>query len=151
MKIEVAPSLTQLFGSQARVLSLAVLANANRPLTGYRIAKTAGVPKIKAYEQLRKALAAGWIARSGNGYSMPDGELRSLLRKRLRIRWSEDRPARLPQRATTPRPGEFDWFDPAKFPADPKVRARYAREFLRPPGKGEFPGMDPARRSRKVR
>ena len=47
------------FGSEARVLVLAVLANAYRPLTGYRVAKTGEVPRPKAYEQLERLAKAG--------------------------------------------------------------------------------------------
>ncbi len=152
MKVEPDPALTQLFGSRTRLLSLAVLANADRPLTGYRVARTAGLSKIKAYEQLRAALAAGWLVRSGPGFVMPEGDLRTFLRRRLRIRWSVDltAPHRTVRRAVPPA-GSYGWYDPAKFPPDPRVRARYEREFFRPYGKGEFPQQDPARRSRKTR
>ncbi len=152
MKVEPDPALVQLFGSEARLLALAVLASADRPLTGYRVARTAGLSKIKTYQQLRRAWAAGWLTRTSAGYALPDGDLRTFLRKRIRIRWADDMTAS----ARTSRPssapaGRYAWYDPTKFPPDPKVRARYAREFLRPLGKGEFPDMEPTRRSRKAR
>jgi hypothetical protein len=156
MRIETDPDLLWLFGSEARILSLAVLANAGRPLTGYRVAQLAGLPRIKVYEQLQRAERANWILRVADGYRMPEGELRTLLRQRIRVAWSSDLAASVDSRARQERAilnrrGSTSWFDLTKYTPNPTVRAQYAKEFERPSGKGEFPGMDSARRSRKLR
>lgn len=134
------PALAVLFGSEARALSLGVLANAKRPMTGYRVAKTAGIPKIKAYAQLKAAAQAGWIERRGNMYWMPEGDLRSLLRKKVRLYWYEDWLSdRAPQKGRAEelarRRPWASWYDASRFSANPAVARRYAREIERPPEK----------------
>ena len=140
MSRSVDPSLVALFGSEARALSLGVLANAKRPMTGYRVAKVAGLPKIKAYAQLKTALEAGWIRRVGNAYWLPDGDLRSLLRKRVLIFWSDDwlsnRAAekRRAEKLVKRRPWE-SWYDSSRFAPNPEVARRYTKEIERSPQK----------------
>jgi hypothetical protein len=82
--------LESLFGSRTRLLTMAVLANAEEPLTGYRIAKVADLPRQKVYPELRKGIGAGLIRRAGPGFVLADPDVRSLLRKRVRIRWDEE-------------------------------------------------------------
>jgi len=74
------------------VLTLAVLANTDEPFTGYRVAKIAGLPPIKVYQELRRALAAGLVQRApgGAGYVLSDPEVRLLLQRRVRIRWEDE-------------------------------------------------------------
>lgn len=90
MKADVDPSLTSLFGSQTRLLTMAVLANAEEPLTGYRVAKIADLPRAKVYPEIRKGVTTGLLTRVDEGYRMVDSDVRALLRKRIRIRWDEE-------------------------------------------------------------
>ncbi|MCI4319163.1 MAG: hypothetical protein L3K23_03390 [Thermoplasmata archaeon] len=90
MKTAVDPSLLSLFGSRTRLLTMAVLANADEPLTGYRVAVIAGLPREKVYPELRKGIATGLLRSSSNGFRMVDSDVRALLRKRVRIRWDEE-------------------------------------------------------------
>jgi hypothetical protein len=84
------PSLSALFGSRTRLLTMAVLANADEPLTGYRVAKVAGLPRTKVYPEIRKGVRAGLLVRDGPGYRMNDPDVKDLLRKRVRIRWYDE-------------------------------------------------------------
>jgi hypothetical protein len=90
MEIRADPILTSLFGSRNRLMTLAVLANSDEPLTGYRVAKVAHLPRQKVYPEIRRGIKAGLIRRSGAGYSLADPDVRALLRKRVRIRWDEE-------------------------------------------------------------
>jgi Sugar-specific transcriptional regulator TrmB len=83
-------NLGSLFGSRARALTLAVLANAEGPLTGYRIAQVASLPRPKVYAVLRQLYKAGFVQNAKGGVRLTDPDLRSLLQKRLRLRWSEE-------------------------------------------------------------
>jgi hypothetical protein len=74
-------------GSKARLLTLGVLASAEVPLTGYRLARIAGLPREKVYPELRKAIAAGSVVKAETGYSLVDADLRRLLRERIRVTW----------------------------------------------------------------
>src|SRR5580658_10492812 len=84
---DVDTSLVSLFGSRTRLLTMAVLANANEPLTGYRVAAIANLPREKVYPELRKGVATGMISVGPTGYRMIDTDVQTLLRKRVRIRW----------------------------------------------------------------
>jgi hypothetical protein len=83
-------ALASLFGSQNRLLTMAVLANADEPLTGYRVAKVAGLPRQKVYPEIRRGIEAGLVERVANGFRLSDPDVRALLRKRVRIRWAEE-------------------------------------------------------------
>lgn len=87
MPAESDDALEAFCGSRARLLTLGVLAAAEAPLSGYRVAEVAGLPRPKVYPELRKASEAGIVARSERGYSLVDPELRSLLRTRVRVTW----------------------------------------------------------------
>jgi hypothetical protein len=82
--------LDSLFGSRTRARTLAVLANAEAPLTGYRIAEVAGLPRPKVYQVLRQLINAGFVESLVGGVRLTDPDLRSMLQKRLRLRWSEE-------------------------------------------------------------
>jgi hypothetical protein len=84
------PALESAFGSRARLLTLAALANAARPLTGYRVAAMTGVPRPKVYPILRRAVAAGLVRETRTGFRLIDPDVRTLLRKRIRIYWLDD-------------------------------------------------------------
>jgi hypothetical protein len=90
MKTDVDPSLLSLFGSQTRLLTMAVLANADEPLTGYRVAAIAGLPREKVYPELRKGITTGLLTAARDGFRMVDMDIQALLRKRVRIRWDEE-------------------------------------------------------------
>jgi hypothetical protein len=84
------PALVAFCGSEARALTLGVLANAVSPMTGYRVAKVAGVPESKVYPELRRAVSAGIVRKEKDGYRLVDGDLRALLQKRVRLFWDVD-------------------------------------------------------------
>lgn len=149
--VVVPPSVTAVLGSANRVRALATLANAYRPLTAYRVAKIARVPRTKVYNELRRLGRAGVVQeRRGRGrrstWVLLDLDLARYLRVRVRIAWSEDLARVAARRAA----GEgallaaapADWFEPRDFPPDPivahRIRARDAAEVRRPEGKGEF-------------
>ena len=90
MRAGVDPALLSLFGSQTRLLTMAVLANADESLTGYRIALIAGLPREKVYPELRKGVATRLLVRTPDGYQLIDEDVRRLLRKRVRIRWDKE-------------------------------------------------------------
>lgn len=90
MKTTPDPALESLFGSRTRLLTMAVLANADEPLTGYRVAKIANLPREKVYPEIRRGIEAGLIERREVGFRLCDLDVRTLLRKRVRIRWDEE-------------------------------------------------------------
>ena len=132
------PGLIAFVGSRARALTLGVMANAEIPLSGYRIAKLANLPEIKVYQALSAATRAGLVERSALGFRLVDSDLRLYLSKKVRLRWSEEpslqarRPPSVRASGATPSVG---WFDPTKYRRNPKITSRYRREFLRPPEK----------------
>ena len=92
---DVDAGLLTLFGSENRALTLAILANASGPLTGYRVAKTFGGQKIKVNKELRKLAAAGIVkgclTEDGRaGWTVDDPDLCALLRRRIRICFATD-------------------------------------------------------------
>ena len=84
------PALESLFGSRARLLTMAVLANADEPLTGYRVSKIAGVPAQKVYPEIKKAVETGVVKEAEGGFVLSDPDIRELLQRRVRIRWDEE-------------------------------------------------------------
>jgi hypothetical protein len=71
------------------------LANAEAPLTGYRIAAMVGMEPPNVYRELNRLLECKEVKKSTtpegrNGWSMVDPDVRNLLRRRLRIVWSQD-------------------------------------------------------------
>lgn len=83
------PGLAYIFGSQTRLLTMAVLANSEEPLTGYRVAKVANLPRQKVYPEINRGVEMGVIERVRGGCRLSDPDIRALLRKRVRIRWAE--------------------------------------------------------------
>ena len=147
------PARSTLIKSEARILSLGVLANASGPLTGYRVAAIADLPRIKVYPELREAESCGWITRSAAGYEMPESYLRSLLASRVRIVWSEDWMAgetKRMRRVQAADNRDTSWFNPAKYARNPRVARRYASEFARPAEKNEIPVGSRRKPSRKT-
>jgi hypothetical protein len=94
MTVSTDPAIEQFCGSRARLETLGVLAAAETPMTGYRVAQIAGLPREKVYPELRKAVALGTVEKGEAGYSLIDGDLRTLLRERVRVTFESawDRP-----------------------------------------------------------
>lgn len=139
MELEVDPLIIAAFGSETRVRTLATLAGASRPITVYRVGKTGGIPLPKAYREVERLERAGVVRRAKKGVELIDPDLRDLFRKRVRILWSEDqRRLESARAARGAKVGAEDdsWFEPSRYTPNPKVAARYAREFRRPPEKG---------------
>ena len=95
MALSVDPAVSALFGSETRVRTLAPLANAERPLTGYRIASMVGIPRTKVYGELMRLESEGWVRRSVNNrgrtlWTLQDPDVRRLFRRRVRIVLSEE-------------------------------------------------------------
>lgn len=95
MPLLVDSGLSGLFGSDDRVRTLAALANAEAPLTGYRIATMVGMEPPNVYRELNRLLACKEVKQAPtpdgrNGWLVVDPDVRSLLRRRLRIVWSRD-------------------------------------------------------------
>ncbi len=138
--MDVDPGLLQFARSRARVLVLGVLANSEVPLTGYRVAKIADVPEIKAYRILKDGVRVGLVQKRADGFRLVDVDLRTYLQKKIRLRWSEE-PRIAKRSAGSPRsrdePREFDWYHPADYRPNGSIASRYAREFHRPPEKDE--------------
>ena len=101
MAADVDPGAVAVFGSENRALVLAVLANAIRPLTSYRVARTFGGQKIKVGRELRRLESVGLVSRVSTAggrqaWRLEDPDLRSFLSRRIRISfdndWDEGRP-----------------------------------------------------------
>lgn len=90
MDVAIDPALEAFVGSRTRLLVLAALANAPNPLTGYRVAKITDLPRTKVYSELNRAFASGLVGRADDAYFLGDADLRTLLRRRVRIVWFDD-------------------------------------------------------------
>jgi len=139
MKFGVDSRLVTVFGSEARVRTLAVLANARRPITAYRVGIVGGVSMPKVYSEISRLSNAGLLERRRNGWVLVDEDIRRLMQRRVRISWSEDwlegerERARRAERIIA----EPDlWFDISKYRSNSSIAAQYAKEFRRPPEKG---------------
>jgi DNA-binding transcriptional ArsR family regulator len=130
MSSEVDARLVALFGSATRVRTLGMLANAYRPMTGYRIGQTAAVPLPKVYRELKRLRSGGLVEQTPDGWVLIDLDVRRLLRKRYRVAWASD------------------WFEEVKrrIPDDEAILARLAS--LRAP---RFPRHWAGRQSRRTR
>ncbi len=113
------PALVSLFGSRARVLTIAALANSAEPLTGYRISFVTGVPRPKVYGELWKGVHTGIIREDPNGFVLIDADIRALLRRRVRVSWDEE-------------------WDRARGDADATIGAVYERVLASLPDDPEF-------------
>lgn len=132
------PALVAFVGSETRVRTLGVLANAEFPMTGYRVAKVARVQEIKVYQELKRAVEAKIVRKEKDGFRLVDPDFRLILRKRYRVSWSGDwnagEPARA-ARAERAKQRDRSWLRGLNLTPDPKVAARYGN-FGRPPEKG---------------
>ncbi len=141
-------------GSATRVATLAVLANSERPLSGYRVSKLAGMQPIKIYRELERATRSGLVRKDVEGFRLSDPDLRLLLRKRVRLSWSEgwfDQEGARAERAERVKRSSTKWFDLRRYRRNAFVAMRYAREIERPPEKDDWPYSRTTARSRKAR
>ena len=144
MTAELDPALVAFLGSETRARTLGVLANAEFPMTGYRVALVAGIPRTKVYRELRRAIQARIVRLEQDGYRLIDPDFRILLRKRIRRAWSEDWARTYDDRtkAARKRLRELDTLpaiDYSRYTPNPVVARRYAREFERPGVKEDWP------------
>ena len=115
-------ALVAAFGSETRVRTLAVLANATRPLTAYRVALVGAIPVDKAYREVRRLAAARLVERRPDGWVLTDGDLRSLLRRRVRIRWDKEwDQERQKWPRETPKMLSSGLGDPESAPSGPRI------------------------------
>ncbi len=136
MPLEPSPELVALFGSATRVRTLAALAMAPGPITGYRIARMCGISPTKTYAELYRLRRANVVreqptATGRRGWLLSDPDVGALLRRRASFPPAE-RDRHLP---TAPPhifvPGRPKWQEPG-FPtfskAAPAQAARPAPE-----------------------
>ena len=140
--------------SETRVSVLGALANSEIPLTGYRVAKVTGIQPIKVYRELDRATISGLVVKSARGFMLADPDIRALLRKRIRVSWSESWFAEeglRAERASKIRGSSIEWFDYRRYQSNPLVARRYAVEIERPPEKDSSrpSGDDVVSRKRK--
>jgi DNA-binding transcriptional ArsR family regulator len=88
--MNVDPTLTALLGGETRLRILAVLANAGRPLTAYRVAQVGEVRAAKVYPELRRLRGTGLVAVNPSGWVLRDEDVGRLLRKRIPLVWDVD-------------------------------------------------------------
>ena len=113
---------------------MAVLANAEEPLTRYQVAKIAGVPAQKVYPGTKKGIETGTVGEVEGGLVLSDPDIRGLLQRRVRLRWEEewDRSRRGWDAATTP------ILEAGLSSINEKLRSN--RYYLRPRGWKPSPG-----------
>jgi len=142
------PALVAFCGSETRARTLGALANAVSPMTGYRVAKVAGIPEPKVYPELRRAVRADIVRKERSGYRLIDEDLRVLLQKRVRLYWdvdwdraragwSDETPGLLRQGMTAIRRRLRDdpfYLRPKGWSPPPAAR-KWSQELVRPPEK----------------
>jgi DNA-binding transcriptional ArsR family regulator len=127
--------LVALFGSETRLRTLGVLANSYRPLTGYRIGRTAGVALPKVYRELKRLRSAGLVVQAHGGWVLSDADVGTLLRKRFHVTWEPDWSAEIARRAPADRAilARLRALPPPKFPRawTPRRPARFRRRAVK--------------------
>lgn len=142
MRFSIDQGLVTLFGSETRLRTLAPLANSTGPLTAYRVADLADLPRTKVNKELARLAKAGIVAVRSTGtgrrlWVMDDPDLRRLLRRKVRIDWAGDLAASAPELAKRTR----SVIDASRaMPLAPgllrgRVRRRNSPDFDRPPEK----------------
>jgi hypothetical protein len=111
------PALVAMFGSRTRLLTLAVLASADEPLTGYRVAEVAGLPRQNVYPELRRGMMIGMIEKVAEGFRLTDHDVRALLQKRVPISFQPNASAvnRLYRRLEALPPPKWDGLGPIRY------------------------------------
>lgn len=84
------PELLALFGSATRVRTLATLAHASGPLTGYRIARLSGLSPTKTYAELHRLQRANIVlmrptSTGRRGWQLADPDVGAFIRRRARL------------------------------------------------------------------
>lgn len=135
---KVTRELAALFGSATRGATLGVLANGERPLSGYRIAKLAGCQQTKVNAVLfalrdEKLVVSVPLGPNRRGWVLEDPDLRRFLRRKFRVSWSED------------------WLDHRTREAsrDQEIRRRWAGQ--KPVELSNFNGFEPRKPEEFVR
>jgi sugar-specific transcriptional regulator TrmB len=107
-------------------------------MTAYRVATLSGVPRTKINAEIRRLETAGFVRsrpleKGRSGWELVDPDIRRLLRKRIRIVWSEDLLADAPRLAAETRKARAASGRPidARLLGDPR-RVRNPDEFARP-------------------
>jgi DNA-binding transcriptional ArsR family regulator len=151
--------LVAVFGSATRLLALATLASSEVPLTAYRVAKTAGVPRTRVYKELRRLARAGVVEASKGGsgeevWTLLDPEVRQLLQRRARLTsgWAlvASAPGLHARSARILAAYRRHPIDPKKLDGD--YRPRRPHEFARDPEKDDILtriGLRPSGRARR--
>lgn len=83
MSLRPPKDLVALCGSSTRVRTLAVLASAVEPMTGYRIGREGGVPFPKLYPELERLRRAGLVSKRESGWALAVPAVRQLFRRRF--------------------------------------------------------------------
>jgi DNA-binding transcriptional ArsR family regulator len=142
MALAVDPGLAALFGSEDRVRTLAALANAEAPLTAYRVAAIVGMKPPNVYRELKRLLEFKEVERAStpegrDGWTVVDPDVRALLRRRLRIVWIEDlarsaeereRRATLAIRRSAQEPLDLSKFKPGRPLSITEIRRRTEKD-----------------------
>jgi hypothetical protein len=123
MPLEPSPELVALFGSATRVRTLAALATAPGPITGYRIARMCGISPTKTYAELYRLRSANVVreqptATGRRGWLLSDPDVGALLRHRARFPSADSARLVPPSPSRIAMPGRPKWQDPgfANFP-----------------------------------
>jgi DNA-binding transcriptional ArsR family regulator len=90
MGANVDPQMVLLIGSETRAAVLTVLANANGPLSGYRIAATGRVAQPKVHLQLHRLQDAGFVDKKKGGWVLMNPSVRSLFNGRMPVQGWDD-------------------------------------------------------------
>ena len=142
MGLTVDPGLVALFGSEDRVRTLAVLANAGTPLTAYRVATVVGIKPANVYRELKRLIQFNEVERAPTsdgkqGWRLVDADVRAIMRRRLRVVWSEDllrgarergKRAALAVRRSSRAPLDLAAFGPGNPPSSAAVRRRLDKD-----------------------
>lgn len=142
MVLQVDAGLAALFGSEDRVRTLAALANAEAPLTAYRVAAMVGMEPPNVYRELRRLVKVNEVTRVStpegrNGWTVVDPDVRALLRRRLRIVWIQDlsrgardreRRAVLAMQRSRRDPLDLSKFTPGRPLTDSEIRRRREKD-----------------------
>ncbi|MFZ1022525.1 MAG: hypothetical protein WAN87_00110 [Thermoplasmata archaeon] len=143
MRTDIDPGIVALFGGETRVLTLAALANSERPLTGYRVTKLTGLQPTKVYDELRRLASAevvrAWPVDNGRAnkvWTISDPDLRAFVRKRVRLVSAAEWAREVDERVRRRKPiasGDLG-IDLSRYRANPSAVPN-RREFERPASK----------------
>lgn len=124
--------------------TLAALANATVPLTAYRVAMMVGMKPPNVYRELKRLLQFNEVERTStpenrDGWVVVDPDLKALLRRRMRIIWSQDltrgavdreRRAAIVTQRITEEPLDLSKFKPGRPPSAAEIRRRRQKDAV---------------------